>query len=98
MDADDADYREAPTAARYLVLVLSRARRYLSIMKVAEIKDLVERRPFRPFAVRLNNGAQYSFKASRDVGAPRDYRLLIYFGKSEAVRIDTDSITEIFER
>ena len=80
------------------MLALSRARRYFSIMKVAEIKDLVERRPFRPFAVRLNNGAQYSFKASRDVGAPRDYRLLIYFGKSEAVRIDTDSITEIFER
>ena len=39
-----------------------------------------------------------AFKDSRDVGAPRDYRLLIYFGKSEAVRIDTDSITEIFEQ
>ena len=46
----------------------------------------------------LNNGAQYAFKDSRDVGAPKDYRLLIYFGKSEAVRIDTDSIVEIFER
>lgn len=74
------------------------ATRYLAAMKVAEIKDLVERRPFRPFAVRLNNGAQYSFKDSRDVGAPKDFRLLIYFGKSEAVRIDTDSIVEIFER
>ncbi|MBI5775328.1 MAG: hypothetical protein HZA89_16530 [Verrucomicrobia bacterium] len=67
-------------------------------MKTAEIKDLVERRPFRPFAVRLTNGAQYSFKDARDVGAPKDYRLLIYFGRSEAVRIDTDSIVEIFER
>jgi hypothetical protein len=67
-------------------------------MKAAEIKELVERRPFRPFAVRLNNGAQYTFKDPRDVGAPRDYRLLIYFGKSEAVRIDTSSIGEFFER
>ena len=67
-------------------------------MKVSEIRDLVERRPFRPFAVRLNNGAQYTFKEARDVGAPKDYRLLIYFGKSEAVRIDTNSIVEIFER
>src|SRR5437773_5362822 len=81
-----------------LALVVSRVGRYLFAMKVAEIKDLVERRPFRPFAVRLNSGAQYTFKDSRDVGAPKDYRLLIYFGKSEAVRIDTDSITEIFER
>jgi hypothetical protein len=67
-------------------------------MKVAEIKELVERRPFRPFSVRLSNGAQYTFKESRDVGAPKDYRLIIYFGKSEAVRIDTGSIVEIFER
>ena len=67
-------------------------------MKVVEIKDLVERRPFRPFSVRLNNGAHYNFRDSRDVGAPKDYRLLIYFGKTEAVRIDTDSIVEIIER
>lgn len=80
------------------VLAEFSARRYVFSMKVSEIKDLVERRPFRPFAVRLNNGAQYTFKDSRDIGAPKDFRLLIYFGKSEAVRIDTDSIVEIFER
>ena len=67
-------------------------------MKAAEIKDLVERRPFRPFTVRLSNGARYSFKDARDVGAPKDFRLIIYFGKSEAVRIDSASIVEIFER
>lgn len=67
-------------------------------MKVAKIRELVEREPFRPFSIRLSNGAQYTFKDARDVGAPKDYRLLIYFGKSEAVRIDTDSIVEIFER
>jgi len=58
----------------------------------------VERRPFRPFAVRLNNGARYTFREPRDVGAPRDYRLIICFGANEAVRIDSDSIAEIIER
>ncbi len=66
-------------------------------MKVQEIQNFVERQPFRPFGIRLNNGAQYFFKELRNVGAPEDYRLLIYFGKTEAVRIDLDSITEIFE-
>ena len=66
-------------------------------MKVPEIKEWVERKPFRPFAVRLMTGAQYVFKEPRGIGAPRDYRLIIHFGKSEAVRIDTDSIVEIFE-
>jgi len=59
---------------------------------------LAERKPFRPFVVRLNNGAQYTFKAARDIGAPKDYHLVIYFSKNEAVRIDTDSIVEIFKR
>ena len=81
-----------------LVLASFGAKRYFGTMKVAEIKDLVERRPFRPFTVRLTNGAQYHFKVSRDIGAPKDFRLIIYFGKSEAVRIDTNSIVEIFER
>lgn len=67
-------------------------------MKVREIKELIERRPFRPFAVRLNNGTRYTFREPRDVGAPRDYRLIIHFGPSESVRIDTDSITEIIEQ
>ena len=72
-------------------------RRYLLAMKVEDIKGLVERQPFRPFAIRLNNGAQYAFKESRDVGAPRDYRMLMYFGENQMVRIDTDSIVEIIE-
>ena len=67
-------------------------------MKVEEIKGLVERSPFRPFAIRLNNGAQYSFTNARQVGAPQDYHLIIFFGPSEAVRIDTESIAEILEQ
>ena len=66
-------------------------------MKVKDIKRLVERQPFRPFGVRLNNGARYNFKEARDVGAPRDYRMLMYFGENQMVRIDTDSIVEIIE-
>jgi hypothetical protein len=72
--------------------------RYFLVVKVAEIKHLVERRPFRRFSLRLSNGALYDFKNPRDVGAPKDYRLIIYFGKSEAVRIDTDNIVELLEQ
>ena len=67
-------------------------------MKTMEIKSLVERQPFRPFAVRLSNGAQYTFKEARDVGATKDYHMIFFFGRSEAVRIDTENIVEIFER
>ena len=66
-------------------------------MKVDDIKSLAERTPFRPFAVRLNNGARYTFSEPRDFGAPRNFHMIFYFGKSEAVRIDTDSIVEIIE-
>ena len=67
-------------------------------MKVKDIKSLVERQPFRPFAIRLTNGAKYTFANPRDVGAQKDYRLLIYFGESEVTRIDTDSIVELIEK
>ena len=70
-------------------------RHYVNAMQVKDIKDLVERHPFRPFGVRLNNGAQYSFKEPRDVGAPKDYHLLIYFGEDKVTLIETDSIVEI---
>ena len=67
-------------------------------MKVKEIKSLVERQPFRPFAVRLSNGAQYRFQSPRDIGAPRDYHMVFYFGPTETVRIDTENIVEVIER
>jgi hypothetical protein len=67
-------------------------------MKVADIKEVVERHPFRPFAVRLNNGVQYTFGDPKDFGAPKDFHMIFFFGESEAVRIDTDSIVEIIER
>ena len=67
-------------------------------MKVADLKEVVEREPFRPFTVRLNNGAQYTFKSPRFLGAAQDYGMIFYFGEPRgAVRIDRDSIVEIIE-
>jgi hypothetical protein len=67
-------------------------------MKIKEIKRFIERQPFRPFAVRLSNGAQYTFKEPRNVGAPGDYHVIVHFGETDLVEIDTESIVEIIER
>ena len=67
-------------------------------MNVTEIKELVERQPFRPFAVRLSSGAQYVFNEPREFGAPRDFQMIFFFGESSAVRIDMENIVEIFEK
>ena len=68
-------------------------------MKVHELEKLVERDPFRPFSIRLNNGAKYHFKSRRDLGAAKDGHLLFYFADSgDVVFIDADSIAEVFAR
>ena len=67
-------------------------------MKVRGLKAVSERKPFRPFVVRLTNGAEYEFKEPRDFGAPRDYRWIIHFSEHESVLIDTDSIVEVVGR
>ena len=67
-------------------------------MQVKEIKKLAEREPFRPFIVRLTNGAEYEFKEARDFGAPRDFRMIFHFSAHNSVRIDTDSIVEVIEQ
>ena len=64
-------------------------------MQVTELKQLVHRRPFRPFSIRLNNGASYSFADETKVGAPEDFHIIVYFGPKEAVLIDTESIVEV---
>jgi len=67
-------------------------------VNVTAIKEVAEQQPFRPFAVRLNNGAQYTFSEPRSFGAPKDYREVFFFGESEWVLIDPESITEIIRR
>jgi len=64
-------------------------------MNATAIKEAAERQPFRPFAVRLNNGTLYSFREPRDFGAPKDYREIFFFGESGFVLIDSESIAEI---
>jgi len=66
-------------------------------MDVKDLKSVAERQPFRPFAVRLSNGVQYTFTQPREFGAPQDYHMIFFFGRSEAVRIDTENIIEIME-
>lgn len=67
-------------------------------MKVSDLKEMVEREPFRPFSVRLNNGAQYTFKTPRFLGATQNYGMIFYFGETGgAARIDSESIAEIIE-
>ena len=67
-------------------------------VRTSEIKEVAERQPFRPFTVRLSNGAEYAFTEPRQFGAPKNFRIIVFFGDSEAVRIDTDSIVEVIEQ
>ena len=67
-------------------------------MRATDLKRLAKRHPFRPFGVRLSSGARYRFNEARQFGAPEDFHMIFFFGKSEAVRIDTENIVEIFER
>jgi hypothetical protein len=69
-------------------------------MKVEEIKNIAEREPFRPFAIRLSNGAQYQFSNPRDFGAAHDYSTIVSFGETPSTRIvliDPESITAIMQ-
>jgi hypothetical protein len=67
-------------------------------VKSSEIRQLVERQPFRPFGVRLSNGAKYSFNEAREFGAPKDLHIIFFFGESESVLIDAENIVEIFTK
>lgn len=67
-------------------------------MKTADIKEVVEREPFRPFTLRLSNGVQYTFKQPRDIGASKDCSMVFYFAEPRgAVRIDAENIVEVIE-
>jgi hypothetical protein len=67
-------------------------------VNVATLKKVAEKKPFRPFTVRLHNGARYTFREARDFGAPRNYGSIIFLGKSDFVWIDRESIAEIVKR
>ncbi len=67
-------------------------------MQTSDIKDMIQRGPFRPFSIRLTNGAEYSFENRDDLGATKDCHMLFHFGENQAVRIDTSSIVEVVEK
>ena len=75
-----------------------RLRYTFQMMNAVAIKEAAERQPFQPFAVRLNNGAEYKFREPRDFGAPKDYREIFYFGETGFVLIDSESIAEIIRQ
>ncbi|MCX8091929.1 MAG: hypothetical protein N3I86_13520 [Verrucomicrobiae bacterium] len=64
----------------------------------ADIKSVAERQPFRPFTIRLSNGTQYTFSEPRNFAAPKDYRVIFYFGDSNWVMLDLDTIVGIIQQ
>lgn len=67
-------------------------------MQTAELKEVAERQPFRPFGVRLSNGVQYVFEEPRAFAATKDFRTVFFFGESGFTLIDTDNIVEVFPK
>ena len=67
-------------------------------MEVEQIKHVLGRTPFRPFRMRLSNGATYDINEPRDFGATRSLRTIVYFGQHEAVLIDPLHVVELVDR
>ena len=65
-------------------------------MQASEIKRVAERQPFRPFGLRLTNGAEYYFTEPRQFGAPGNFRTIFFFDQDDWVLIDSDTVVEVF--
>jgi hypothetical protein len=66
-------------------------------VNIEAFKVVAGRDPFRPFSIRLSDGAQYSFRDQREFGAPRDFHVICYFGENTVVLIDPDQIVEVID-
>ena len=65
-------------------------------MKTTRIKSTVTRSPFKPFTVRLSNGATYNFKKPEELGTTRNYNTLFFFDADGGFTIlDSENIVEI---
>ena len=64
-------------------------------MKIAEVNELAEHKPFRPFTERLDNGAAYTFSESRNFGAPKNYAVVFHLGDTSWTMLDLDGIAEV---
>ena len=67
-------------------------------MEVEQIKEIANRHPFRPFTIRLSNGASYAVREARDFGAPRDPTTIFYFGGASWLLIDPTHVVEIIDK
>jgi hypothetical protein len=70
----------------------------ICFMTARGIKKFLERQPFRPFTVLLANGTKYSLNHPRDFGAPKDYHIILRFGKTAAQVIEAESIVKIVDK
>ena len=75
----------------------ARKRNTKTSTKEERIVQLGRGEPFRPFALRLSNGAIYTFATPQSFGATGDMRLIVHFDKHRCTSIDASSITEIIE-
>jgi hypothetical protein len=64
-------------------------------MKTTDLRKLINRNPFRPFAIRVASDGVYTFQEREDVGATKDGSLIFHFGDEDWTEIETKSITEI---
>jgi hypothetical protein len=64
-------------------------------MKLKELQKLVKLQPFRPFTIRLNNGATCEFATPEAFGAPKDLSTIFHFGDDSWTILIPENITEI---
>lgn len=67
-------------------------------MHVEQLKKFAQQSPFRPFTIRLTNGALYVFREPRNFGAPLDLHTIFYFGANDWVLIDPVHVAEVIDR
>jgi hypothetical protein len=68
-------------------------------MNPNQVKLAAKSSPFRPFKVRLSNGALYEFNSSEDIHVTKDDSTLAYFANDgTVVLIDVENIVELTER
>ena len=67
-------------------------------MTIDTIRDVVFREPFRPFTLRMSNGAQYTFNSARDLGASKGLGTIVHFGEGERLALlDRENIVEVIQ-
>jgi hypothetical protein len=71
-------------------------------MKLTELEPILKHEPFRPFGIRLSNGATYAFLERWNLGVPaKVIDTLFYFGEIPGTTrgwalIDVENIVEVF--